>query len=391
MSSGSIADGFVEIQLKTDQMAAEMRAVIAETGKTAKAAEEAFNKVANRGIRKSTEELIRQRREVVRLGDEYRKLMGYDSSGGMSGGRGARLAGFAGTARNAIGSTIAASTALTFAAAASAGSTTFDTLTGSLRMLSLAAGAKTQGAVLGLSKGIQGLAHYVDKLSAGNVEAAVIGLAGASLGFRNPMAGNFGRTRSVAMGAGVGIGAGLMLGGHETTGGAIMGASIGAGFGPMGALAGAGIGAIVGELKALYDQKATQEEKLVRKISSTPSGLENAGNQIIALDRQARTLLANNDAMRSREASDAADMLRQAVDKVKLNEKNKDEEFKMAGLNMPMTTNSLAGAFDQGNMAMMNTSPLEMSNKMREWKLNMEGLRSRTSVDPNFVGPPQGN
>ena len=377
MSTGSIADGFVEIQLKTDQMAAEMRAVIAETGKTAKAAEDAFNKVANRGLKRVTEETIRQRREVVRLGDEYRKRMGYDSTGGMSGGRVAKIASMANTARGVLGATVTASTALTFAAAAAAGSTTLDTLTGSIKMLSLAAGAKTQDGVLRISKWLQGLSHSVDKMNPMDLYAGAGLLTGASIGYR------FGGVKGAVVGGGVGLGAGLAAGGNAMAGGAIAGGMAGgAVLGVPGAIGGAAIGALIGAIK---DTKFSgdYEKDLAIKMARDPEKIGKALGKAAVMDKQGP------------EGKAAAEMLRNAVAKAEVMRKADPESFKTAGLGFPGTFHGLADLRQQAQSAVFSSGgELGQANAVKELQNNQKVLEriavgvEKRSADPNFVGPP---
>lgn len=101
--------------------------------------------------------------------------------------------------------TLGGATALTFAGAAAAGSTTLDTLTGSLKMLSLAAGAKTQAPVMAISRLIQDLAKGVKDVPNGVIGAAGGAATGALIGAK--MGGPWG----ALIGAGIGgVGAGLV-------------------------------------------------------------------------------------------------------------------------------------------------------------------------------------
>lgn len=179
-----VRGGFVELQLKTDQMVAEMKAVLAETNKTATAAEAAFNKVANRGVKRTTEALSQQRKEYIKLSDEYRKQKRLETIrkqvvwDHMSFGEKAQN--IAGRGASVAGQVSGATAGLAFAGAAAAGQTTFDTLTGSLKMLALAAGSKAQPAIMKISEWIQKLAKIAENAPTG----AITGIAGAAAGFK---------------------------------------------------------------------------------------------------------------------------------------------------------------------------------------------------------------
>lgn len=355
MSAGSLADGFVEIQLKTERMAQEMREVIAETGRTAKAAEEAFNKVANRGVRRATDDIIRQRREYVRLGDEYRKQMGMDRTGGVSTGRLSSVAGYAARGMSLASTVAATATALTFAAAAAAGTTTLDTLTGSIKMLSLAAGAKTQDGVLRISKWIQGLSKTVDKLNPMDMYAGGGLLAGAGIGYR------FGGFKGALIGGGIGLGAGVAAGGNSMAGGALAGGTLGAAtLGVPGAIGGAAIGALIGYIR---DTKFSgdYEKDLAYKMARDPEKAALGLSRAAVMEKQ-------GDAA-------GADMLRNAVALSEKMRKADPDAFKTAGLGMPGSFSALDDLRKQAQLSVFSPGgELGAANARRELENNQNAM-----------------
>lgn len=352
MSAGSLADGFVELQLKTDQMQAEMRQVIADTSKTAKAAEEAFNKVANKGVKRATDAIVIQRMEAMRLGVEYKKIRLAES---ISSGRGATIAGFAAQGMRAAATIAASATALTFAGAAAAGSTTLDTLTGSLKKLSLAAGKQTQGPVLQISRLIQSLAESAKSAPAGSITMGAMGITGAIVGGKLA--------------------------------------------GPIGAMAGGAAGIMGGGFLEMMTQNQAFTNKLTEKIAKDPKGIEKAKAGMAALEKQRDELtdtvgdwmkspilftgLVETNAQKRGKINDAIAMIKDSIGK-------REEAFLTAGL--PGGGGSVGLMEYRQEPTTAGEGALGIANKIEELKLNLNAVNFtqgwRATVNPLFVGPP---
>ena len=261
---------------------------------------------------------------------------------------------------------------LTFAAAAAAGSTTLDTLTGSLKMLSLAAGAKLQNAVMGISKRLQSLAHSVDSTSKTNLLAGGGLLAGAAMGYK------LGGFQGAALGAGVGLGGGLALGGHSVLGYGLAGASIG---GMVGGMPGAMVGAAGGALFGTVATTKTRGEYIEDIAVSFLKDKERAGRALgvaARLEKQAQGLSGDQRGS----TLNAAKWIREGLAKSEaMRAAGLDGQFKPAGLNLPASYVGLADVRQQAQMAAVSKSPIEMENFIKELKNNTDALREANQLN----------
>lgn len=291
------------------------------------------------------------------------------------------------------GGVASAGVGLTFAGAAAAGSTTLDTLTGSIKKLTLALGAKTQNDVLNLSKRIQEFGNSVASTSKTDLYAGGGLLTGAVLGYR------YGGMKGVPIGAGLGLAAGLGTSGHPILGGTMAGASLGAmAFGLPGAIGGGAVGAGYGALTSTKF-KGDYTQDLATNLANNPDKIAKALTAAAKLDRQAQSqelgtlewFFANDDP--AARTKGAAKMLRDAV--AQAESIRAGEGFKTSGLNMPASYAGLSDVRQQAQLALFSKGPLEMANFVKELELNRKALESNTAevkkkggTDPNGVAPP---
>lgn len=220
---------------------------------------------------------------------------------------------------------------MAFAAAMAAGSTTLDTLTGSLKMLSMAAGGKTQAGVLKISEYIQRLAKVVENAPSGTIG----GVGGALAGFK--------------------------LGGVP---GAIAGAA-------GGALFEANAAASLDARRMAIQSKNKPDE--VSKLWNEKTRLE--ANKWRGFEDQQRLITINRS-------------LKMLEGKQSL------PEMKTAGLNLPASYIGLADVRQQAQMAAVSKGPLEMENFKKELELNRKALEMNTQEikkgngGPGNVQPP---
>lgn len=240
----------------------------------------------------------------------------------------------------------ASATGLTFAAAAAAGSTTLDTLTGSLKMLSLAAGAKTQESVLKVARVIQKMAKWADEAQPGTIS----GIAGG------------------AAGAGIGAKIGTMVGGPGA------GTAIGAG---LGLLSGGLAGQILGT-----KFKSDYTEDLATRFARNPDLAGKALAAAARLDKQAdkqkmgmaEWVFANDDP--EKRTRDAAKMLREAVTRGEAMRAADPDGFKRAGLGMGGTFSGLSDVRMQAQAAVFQPGgELGAANRAKELENNQKAMQ----------------
>jgi hypothetical protein len=229
------------------------------------------------------------------------------------------------------GAALGGASAMTFAGAAAAGSTTLDTLTGSLKMLSLAAGQKTQAGVLKISEYIQRLARSANEAPSGTIG----GLSGA------------------ATGGLIGLRFGGLLG---AAGGAIAG-GLGGGLIEKGANDFAEKRSMVAALKADPDKTI---KKLLNEINDLEkpwySGIPFIGNSVEIGKRRG--------AIRTFEAKLGG---------------QQEGGLKTAGLNIPASYSALGDVRQQAQIAATSKGPLEMENFQKEMLLNLKAIANNTA------------
>jgi hypothetical protein len=279
--------------------------------------------------------LAMSRQESGYVAGSYRYLRDQYGSG-IRGGieRAGHGAGFAG----------AAGVGLTFSAAAAAGSTTFNTLTGSLKMFSLAVGEKTQASVLSLSRRIQSFARVMDK------------------------------TSSETFG---------------TYGGAIAGAGIGGRIGGLpGALIGGGLGALGGTILGTKFKPDFEDDLAIRMLRD-PKRMKIAEDQANMLERDnpelgfwERHFGDRRKAQGNQQNRDAAQMIRGALKKARDPNFQEDMGLMTAGLGGG-EFHALADLRMQAQRAVFDADgQLGRENQIREMNLNLKAIAENTRPAP---------
>lgn len=243
------------------------------------------------------------------------------------------------------GGIFGAASGMTLGAAAAAGSTTLDTLTGSLQMLGLAAGAKTQDAVLSVSRLLQNMARAVD-----NAPRGVVGGSGGVLG----------------------------------------GAAVGWAFGGLpGAVAGGIGGGVVGGITEKATGDFADKRRMIGQIKANPEHVgkllkeinELEANQpwysFIPFTGNTVEIAKRRGAIRTFEAQN-----RGIAPKT-------EEPFKTAGLNMPASYAGLGDVRQQAQIAAVSKGPLETENWQRDMLNNLKAIAQNTAGNgTKNVAPP---
>lgn len=267
-----------------------------------------------------------------RLGDFFDRHEGKFATAGRIGqdiGRGAMRIG-------------AVTAGLTFGAAAAAGSTTLDTLTGSIRMLTLEVGSRAQPAIIGLSRWIQRAAKSAKDLP----EGAVGGGAGALLG-----------------GAVVGI-----------LGRALTGAFFGSRFGPAGLVGGAILGGVGGMVAGSRTEKAlARDERIEQMARAFVIGGEKVANAAHVGVGQYFKRVKAGEIKPTDENQRAIDEIQHALRRAEDPEfRKRKDEFLTAGLDMPASFTDLADLRRQAQLAVFDKGgALGAANAIKELENNM--------------------
>jgi len=333
MSAGAALEGAVELRLQgKEKMLQDMKELKDASVSTSKQIEEILNKAGINYKKKLAErEKLSARMQLMaehRLVAEERRrsnpwrTVSYDSPN-IAGGLGKFAAG--------VGAVGAGAAAMAFSGAAAAGSTTLDTLTGSLKMLSLAAGTKTQAPVLKLSALIQSLARATDKAPNG------------------------------------------LIGG---LGGAATGAAIGARFGgPLGSLIGGLGGGLAGGIGEKAVNDFADKRRMVEKLKGDPKYIETLLKEVNDLEKDWWSnipFVGNNVEIAKR---------RGAIRAFESKQKLQGDELKTAGIGMPGSYSGLADLRQQAQLGVFGAGgDLGAENTVRELKLNTEAVNKNTGA-----------
>lgn len=238
----------------------------------------------------------------------------------------------------------------TYAAAAAAGSTTLDTFTGSIRMLTLEIGAGAQPAIMALSRWIQRMAKDAKNMPDGTVGGVAGGLAGSVLG-------GLGLRAIVTM-----FSAHPALRVAGLVGGAVLG----------------GLGGAIGGSRA--ERALARDERIEQMARAFVTGGEDLANKAhVNIVRLFNRTAGRDPTPAEKKQIEAAEEVGHALKRSEDPEfRKRRNEFLTAGLDMPASFTDMADLRRQAQLAVFDKGgPLEAANAIRELELNLNAIGGR--------------